>query len=75
MSIAPTLAGWLVAAGAVAWAAVLQRGAQRRAAVVARAGHELRGPLAAARLALHGAGRESGASERCLDAIAVEARS
>jgi signal transduction histidine kinase len=61
MSVAATLPGWLVAAGAVVWAAALHRAAQRRAAVVARAAHELRGPLTAARLALHGAGREHGA--------------
>jgi signal transduction histidine kinase len=84
MSLAAVLPSWLVAACALVWAAVLRRGAARRAALVARAAHELRGPLAAARLALHGAGRERdrergpgaawprGYQDRWLDAIAVE---
>ena len=49
---------WLVAAGALALVAVLRSELARRAELVARASHELRGPLCAAGLALHGAGRD-----------------
>ena len=62
---------WLVAAGALAVAAVLRAELARRAEVVARAGHELRGPLCAARLALHGAGRE-GAPGGWAEAVGLE---
>jgi signal transduction histidine kinase len=46
-------AGWLAAGGAFAAAALLQRELARRAELVARARHEVRGPLTAARLGLH----------------------
>jgi signal transduction histidine kinase len=51
----------VLAAAAVAALAVLRAELARRAELVARAGHELRGPLCAAGLALHGAGRDGGA--------------
>ena len=46
-------AGWLVAAAALALAALVVRERARRVELVARACHELRGPLHAARLGLH----------------------
>lgn len=45
--------GWVLAAGALAAAGLLQRELGRRAELVARACHEVRGPLHAARLGLH----------------------
>jgi signal transduction histidine kinase len=45
-------AGWLLALAAAALAGALRRRHSRREALVARAAHELRGPLGAARLAL-----------------------
>jgi signal transduction histidine kinase len=47
------LAGWLVALAAGGVAVALQRELDRRAELVARASHEVRGPLTAARLAIH----------------------
>lgn len=46
--------GWLAAGICSALAALLQARLVRHAALVADAGHELRGPLCAARLGLHG---------------------
>ena len=53
MTASLALAGWCAALGSVAGAAVLGRESGRRAELVARACHELRGPLTAARLGLH----------------------
>jgi signal transduction histidine kinase len=57
-TVAAQLVAWLVAAGALALTVVLRAELARRAELVARASHELRGPLCAAGLALHGAGRD-----------------
>ena len=62
---------WLVATGALAVVVALRAELARRAELVARAGHELRGPLCAARLALHGAGRD-GAAGGWADAVGLE---
>jgi signal transduction histidine kinase len=51
------IAGWCVAAGLAALAIALRLRSARRAARVARACHELRGPLGATRLALAAMGR------------------
>lgn len=48
-----TLLGWVAAAGCGGLAALLQARLVRHASLVADAGHELRGPLCAARLGLH----------------------
>jgi signal transduction histidine kinase len=66
------LVGWLVAAGALAVAAVVWLAGRRRAELVARACHELRGPLAAARLALHAGARHGEAPPSRLVAVEVE---
>lgn len=50
---AVALTGWLAAAAGLAAAGVLRRESGRRAELVARACHEVRGPLQAARLGLH----------------------
>jgi signal transduction histidine kinase len=52
---------WLLAGGALTLVVVLRAELARRAELVARASHELRGPLCAAGLALHGAGHDGGA--------------
>ncbi len=62
--------GWLLAALAVAVAVVVQR---RRAELVARACHEVAGPLQAAGLALHAARGEGGPGAR-LAAVDLELR-
>ena len=64
-------AGWLFAAGALGALAVLRAELARRAEVVACAGHELRGPLCAAGLALRGAARDGGA-HGWADAVELE---
>jgi signal transduction histidine kinase len=53
VSAAVALSGWCAAVGSVAGATALVRESGRRAELVARACHELRGPLTAARLGLH----------------------
>jgi len=65
------LAAWLVAAGAIALAVALRAELARRAELVARASHELRGPLCAAGLALHGAGRD-GVAGAWAEAVELE---
>lgn len=57
---AATLLGWLWAGAATAAAAVAWGRLRGRMELVARAVHELRAPLCAARLAVHAAGREGG---------------
>ena len=69
-----TVAGWLVAVALLAVAAHLQWRARRRAELVARACHELRGPLTAAGLALHAAGRRGEASSRRVAAVDLQLR-
>lgn len=61
--------GWAVALPALGGCALLRRAGARRAALVAQAVHELRGPLGAAMLGLHGAG----AGGR-IDAVELELR-
>ena len=62
---------WLLAAAASGALVVLRAELARRAELVARAGHELRGPLCAAGLALHGAGRD-GAADGWAEAVGLE---
>lgn len=66
--------GWLAAAAAiaVAWRARLELA--RRCELVARACHELRGPLFAASLGLHAVAREADAPARRLAAVELELR-
>ena len=54
MSAALAAAGWLLAAGALALALATRRELAARMERLARAAHELRRPLTAARLAAHG---------------------
>jgi signal transduction histidine kinase len=69
-----TLAGWLIALGLLMLAAVVDRRARRRAELVARACHELRGPLTAAGLALYAAGRHGDAPPRRVAAVDLQLR-
>lgn len=69
MSVTVALAGWLLAAGTAGAAALLGRELARRGELVARACHELGGPLTAARLGLHLVGRTSQAAGQRLVAI------
>lgn len=66
------LAGWILAAAAIVMASVAWAQQRRRRELVARACHELRGPLAAAHLALHASGRNGDAPAGRLAAIEVE---
>ena len=72
--LAVTLAGWLTAAAGLAAAALLQRELSRRAELVARAAHEVRGPLQAARLGLHLLGRTGARAGARVAAIDLELR-
>jgi DNA-binding response OmpR family regulator len=67
-----TLAAWLLAAVAVAAAAAGRLELRRRRELVARACHELRGPLTAAHLALHAGARHGDAPPERLAAIDLE---
>jgi len=69
-----TIAGWVVALVLTGLAAYLDRRARRRAELVARACHELRGPLTAAGLALYAAGRRSEAPPRRIAAVDLQLR-
>jgi signal transduction histidine kinase len=69
-----TVAGWLVALAVTALAAHVDRRARCRAELVARACHELRGPLTAAGLALYAAGRRSEAPPRRIAAVDLQLR-
>jgi signal transduction histidine kinase len=66
--------GWLaaVAGFVIAWCALAELA--RRRELVARACHELRGPLAAATLALHGVARDGQAPARRVAAVELELR-
>lgn len=74
MSPALALAGWGLAFAALAAGAVVLRRLEHRTELVARACHELRGPLTAARLGLHlvGGAHDGGGSR--LAAIDLELR-
>jgi len=69
-----TLAGWMLAVALLVLAAHLDRRGRRRAELVARACHELRGPLTAAGLALYAAGRRGEASSAGVAAVDLQLR-
>ena len=69
-----TIAGWLVALLVTGLAVHLEWRWRRRAELVARACHELRGPLTAAGLALYAAGRRGEASSRRVAAVDLQLR-
>jgi signal transduction histidine kinase len=73
MSLAIGGAGWAVALLSLAAAALQRREAADRMELVARAAHELRRPLTAATLGLHGAGR-SVVEARWVGAVDAELR-
>jgi signal transduction histidine kinase len=66
------VAGWILAGPALLFATLTWREQRRRRELVARACHELRGPLAAAQLALHASRRHGEAPAPRLAAIEVE---
>ena len=66
-------AGWIAALGALLTAACLRASLDRRMSLVAQAAHELRGPLSAALLGLHGVGAGSAAGRR-VAAVQLELR-
>jgi signal transduction histidine kinase len=68
-----TVGGWVVALAALAAALVLWRGHDRRLALVAEAAHELRGPLSAALLGLHGLMPDAAGARR-VAAVELELR-
>jgi signal transduction histidine kinase len=65
--------GWTAALGAVAAAAFLRVSTGRRMALVAQAAHELRGPLSAALLGLHGLVADAAGARR-VAAVELELR-
>jgi signal transduction histidine kinase len=65
--------GWTAALGALAAVAFLRVSTERRMALVAEAAHELRGPLSAALLGLHGV-VEGAAGARRVAAVELELR-
>jgi signal transduction histidine kinase len=65
--------GWITALGALATVAALHVAGERRMALVAEAAHELRGPLSAALLALHGVVADAAGARR-LGAVELELR-
>jgi signal transduction histidine kinase len=67
-----SVAGWSVALGALAFAAAWQRRYSQRMELVARACHEVRGPLTAVRLGLHLLDRGDEAARRRLAAVQAE---
>ena len=68
------LAGWALAFAALAAGAVIAHELSRRMELVARACHELRGPLTSARLGLHLLTRRDEATRPRLSAIDLELR-
>jgi DNA-binding response OmpR family regulator len=68
------LVAWLLAAVAIVVAAVGRLELRRRQELVARACHELRGPLTAAHLALHAGARHGDAPPQRLAAIDLEVK-
>jgi signal transduction histidine kinase len=69
-----TIAGWMVALGLLAVVVWRERGARLHAELVARACHELRGPLTAAGLALYAAGRRGELPARRVAAVDLQLR-
>jgi signal transduction histidine kinase len=67
-------AGWVVALALVAVLIVNERRARGHAELVARACHELRGPLTAAGLALYAAGRRGELPARRVAAVDLQLR-
>lgn len=72
MSLAATCAGWVAAAVAIAIWLAAERAVGTRMEAVARACHELRGPITAARLGLELGTRGGGLSSEQLAAIQTE---
>lgn len=72
MTAAATVAGWVAAALAVGVTVLARRTLDARMEAVARACHELRGPLTAVRLGLSLRGRDGGLSPGRLRAIDTE---
>ena len=66
-------AGWAAALAALAVTAALRASTARRFALVAEAAHELRGPLGAALLGLHGVGGDAAGARR-VAAVELELR-
>ena len=71
-TVAVAAVGWALAAAALAEAWVARRRRARCAELVARACHELRGPLHAAGLGLHAMGRDAGVADVRLAAVGAE---
>jgi signal transduction histidine kinase len=69
-----TIAGWALALAVTALAFTIELRARRRAELVARACHELRGPLTAAGLALYSAGRRGEAAPPRVAAVDLQLR-
>jgi signal transduction histidine kinase len=67
-------AGWPLAVAALACAALLRVRLARHHWLVAEAGHELRGPLCAARLGLHALGASDATASRRVEAVDLELR-
>jgi signal transduction histidine kinase len=67
-------AGWPLAVAALACAALLRVRLARHHWLVAEAGHELRGPLCAARLGLHALAATDAAASRRVEAVDLELR-
>ena len=73
MTAALAVAGWAAALAALGVAAALRASTARRLALVAQAAHELRGPLGAALLGLHGVVSDA-AGRRRVAAVELELR-
>ena len=73
MTAALAVAGWAAALAALGVAAGLRASTARRLALVAQAAHELRGPLGAALLGLHGVVSDA-AGRRRIAAVELELR-
>jgi signal transduction histidine kinase len=72
-SVLVAATGWLAALGALATVAALRTAAERRMALVAEAAHELRGPLSAALIGLHGVVADAAGARR-MAAVELELR-
>ena len=72
MDLVAGVVGWVLAAAAVAWAIVHGRATTGRMESVARACHELRGPITAARLGLQLVSRTAEAPAGVIRAIELE---
>jgi signal transduction histidine kinase len=69
-----SVAGWIAALASLAVVLWRERAARSRAELVARACHELRGPLTAAGLALYSAGRRDELPSRRVAAVDLQLR-